>query len=259
VSLDAEDYYIRDGLMVFTEVYHLKRGSCCGNACRHCPYDHVAVAPSQKGAGNQMGEDACEGNDDVAAVYERHARAWTRARGDQLLERAWLDRFLGAMTPGCAILDLGCGSGVPIARYALDCGFRVTGIDASRAMIDLARERTPGGDWHVADMRSLALGRVFGGILAWDSFFHLNHADQRNMFGVFRRHAADAAALLFTSGPSFGESVGSLEGEPLYHASFDESEYRQILDAHGFDVLAHLVEDPDCGGRTVWLARVARR
>lgn len=32
------DYYIENGLWVFTEVYHGKRGYCCGSRCRHCPY-----------------------------------------------------------------------------------------------------------------------------------------------------------------------------------------------------------------------------
>ncbi len=31
------------GYTVLTEYAHLKRGKCCGNACRHCPYDHVNV------------------------------------------------------------------------------------------------------------------------------------------------------------------------------------------------------------------------
>jgi hypothetical protein len=35
---DAEDYYYENGFMVFTEAYHLKRGYCCKNGCRHCPY-----------------------------------------------------------------------------------------------------------------------------------------------------------------------------------------------------------------------------
>jgi len=36
---EGEDYYINeDGLMVFTAKYHLKRGYCCGNGCKHCPY-----------------------------------------------------------------------------------------------------------------------------------------------------------------------------------------------------------------------------
>lgn len=33
-----EDYYFENGLMVFTEAYHLKRGHCCKSGCRHCPY-----------------------------------------------------------------------------------------------------------------------------------------------------------------------------------------------------------------------------
>lgn len=34
-----EDYYFNeDGLMVFTEAYHLKRGHCCKNKCKHCPW-----------------------------------------------------------------------------------------------------------------------------------------------------------------------------------------------------------------------------
>ena len=37
------DYYMEDGLMVFTSWFHLKRGECCGSACRHCPYDHINV------------------------------------------------------------------------------------------------------------------------------------------------------------------------------------------------------------------------
>lgn len=33
------DYYIENGLYVFTAAYLLKRGYCCGSGCRHCPYD----------------------------------------------------------------------------------------------------------------------------------------------------------------------------------------------------------------------------
>jgi hypothetical protein len=32
------DFYIENGLQVWTEFYHLKRGACCGSGCRHCPY-----------------------------------------------------------------------------------------------------------------------------------------------------------------------------------------------------------------------------
>lgn len=38
------DYYINEeGLLTFTSKYLLERGYCCGNGCRHCPYDYEAV------------------------------------------------------------------------------------------------------------------------------------------------------------------------------------------------------------------------
>ena len=41
--IEGEHYYFEGRLMVLTERYHLARGYCCGNACRHCPYDHENV------------------------------------------------------------------------------------------------------------------------------------------------------------------------------------------------------------------------
>ena len=42
--IENKDYYLdENGLMVFTEKYHLERGYCCGNGCRHCPYDYQNV------------------------------------------------------------------------------------------------------------------------------------------------------------------------------------------------------------------------
>ena len=104
-------------------------------------------------------------------------------------------------------------------------------------------------------MRTLTLHRHFDAILAWNSFFHLCPEDQRGMFLIFGRHAGTQAVLMFTSGPSHGEAIGTYKGEPLYHESLDGTEYRLLLDQNGFDVESHVVEDPDCGHLTVWLAR----
>lgn len=191
----------------------------------------------------------------IMGLYERHAAAFDAQRGKSLFERGWLDRFTAMVPPGGTVLDLGCGSGEPIARHLVDSGFRVSGVDSSPAMIAYGRARFPDQDWQVADMRGLALGRRFGGILAWNSFFHLDPGDQRRMFPVFRDHAADGAALMFTSGPSHGVAMGRFEGEPLFHSSLDPAEYRALLEANGFRVVAHRAEDPDCGGHTIWLAQ----
>jgi len=125
----------------------------------------------------------------IIALYERHAHAWDRDRGRVLgVEKTWLDRFTALLPQGASILDLGCGSGEPIARSLIESGFEVAGVDASPTLIGLCRDRFPGREWLVADMRSLALGRRFQGLNAWDSFFHLPHDDQRRMFPIFREH-----------------------------------------------------------------------
>ncbi|MBX2900618.1 MAG: hypothetical protein KF775_13260 [Cyclobacteriaceae bacterium] len=41
------DYYWENGLLVFTEAYHRRRGYCCQSKCRHCPYDNSKSKPSK--------------------------------------------------------------------------------------------------------------------------------------------------------------------------------------------------------------------
>ena len=104
-------------------------------------------------------------------------------------------------------------------------------------------------------MRDLSLDHRFGGIIAWNSFFHLTPDDQQAMWPIFRDHAAPGAALMFTSGPAAGEALGEYRGETLYHASLDPADYEALADAHGFDVVSYVPEDQECGGLTVWLMR----
>ena len=194
----------------------------------------------------------------IIGLYHRHAEYWDRVRGRDLLEKPCLDKFLAQMRPGASILDIGCGSGEPISRYLIEKGCHVTGVDSSPNLIGMCKSRFPNQDWIAADMRTLALSRPFDGILAWDSFFHLSPEDQRKMFSIFMSHAKPGTTLMFTSGSSHGEAIGEFQGEALYHGSLDSSEYRLLLSNNGFDVLSHVVDDPTCGGRTIWFAQLAQ-
>ncbi|HSC54785.1 MAG TPA: DUF5522 domain-containing protein [Phnomibacter sp.] len=47
--IEGEDfYYNADGYVVLTEKFHLDRGECCGNGCKHCPYDYKNVAEPRR-------------------------------------------------------------------------------------------------------------------------------------------------------------------------------------------------------------------
>jgi len=193
--------------------------------------------------------------EDIAGIYERKAREFDAVRSRALFEHNWLERFAALLPVQATVLDLGCGHAEPIAAWLIEKGHSVTGIDTAPSLLALCRQRFPDHDWIEGDMRRVALDKQFNGIVAWDSFFHLTYDDQRAMFASFRDHAAPHAALMFTSGPAHGEATGDHAGEALYHASLAPEEYRALLTANGFDVVAHIANDADCAGHTVWLAQ----
>ena len=190
----------------------------------------------------------------IVGLYEENAATWDRQRPRDLHEAAWLERFAAFLPAGGSVLDIGCGMGEPVARWFIARGYKITGVDSAPSLIALARNRFPAMEWVVADMRRLDLGRVFDGVMAWHSFFHLAHDDQRAMFPIFAAHAVSGAPLMFTSGTSHGEAIGEWMGEPLYHGSLAPEEYRARLAANAFAEIAHTASDPECGGSTVWLA-----
>ena len=193
----------------------------------------------------------------VIPLYDAHAREWAELRAGSQMEQAWLGRFAALLPPRGEVLDVGCGSGEPVALSLTANGFSVCGVDSSPALIALCRERLPDQEWVCADMRSLDLGRAFDGIVLWHSLFHLPPDDQRAMFPRIAAHARPSAALMFTAGDKGGVRVGEWQGEPLYHASLDPLEYDALLKANGFRLLERRLGDPDCGDASVWLAQMS--
>jgi len=191
---------------------------------------------------------------DTQSVYEEYAARWDEQRPRNLYERKWLDRFAASLEPAASILDLGCGAGEPVSRYLIEQDFRLTGVDYSQSMIEIAATRFPKHDWLVQDMRNLQLERQFDGIISWDGFFHLSQDEQRRFFQSLAELLNDNAVLLFTIGTGNGEVTGTVAGQTVYHASLEPDEYRQIMTAHGFGNIEILIEDQDALGRSVLFA-----
>ncbi len=188
----------------------------------------------------------------IIDLYQQNAKAWIELRRYDLFERAWLDRFIGLLSPtNREVLDLGCGSGRPIAGYLIGKNCQMTGIDAAASLIDVAAKTFPEQSWMMADMRQLPPLGQFDGIIAWHSFFHLTPDDQRPMFATFSKLARPGAPLMFTSGTTLGQAIGTFEGQPLYHGSLDTAEYRELLSSTGFEVVNYVENDPACGAANI--------
>jgi len=200
---------------------------------------------------------ACmEGNrQNVFEVYNKIGDWFAENRPQGLIEKYYLDKVIELIPARGNILDVGCGTGIPIMNYFLDNDFTVTGLDASEKMLNIAKSNFPEADLVLSDMRKLNLSKKYDALIAWHSFFHLPAADQPDMFVKFGEHLNPGGILLFTSGSENGEAWGVNGGENLFHASLDTEEYEKLLKKHHFKILIHKINDPGCGNATVWLVQ----
>jgi len=196
------------------------------------------------------GEDICGKYDAIADWFEEQRNSSRR-----LMEKEYLDAVLERLPVHGHILDLGCGTGRPIAKYFITAGHRVTGVDGAPAMIEKCRADFPDMNWFIGLIQDVDFPMEFDAIIAWDSTFHMSMDDQRVIFCIFNKHTRPGGLLLFTSGPGEGEASGEMNGLEFTYASLSPDEYRRLLTANGFQILKHTVEDPECGGHTVWLAQ----
>jgi 2-polyprenyl-3-methyl-5-hydroxy-6-metoxy-1,4-benzoquinol methylase len=193
--------------------------------------------------------------DKVYEAYEEIVNWFDDARTKTLMESEYLNLIVNSVPAGGSILDLGCGTGEPIAKFFIAKGFKVTGVDGSQKMIELCKKRFPSERWIISDMRDINLNQRFDVVLAWHSFFHLDPDGQRKMFRLFDAHIKRGGILAFTSGVKEDEGWSDNGGQQLYHASLSTNEYEKLLNKNSFKVLLHKVHDPECGEATVWVAQ----
>jgi SAM-dependent methyltransferase len=136
-----------------------------------------------------MGTSAVQGQ-----LWGGRARDWAEVQESTVasLFESVLDR-IGA-GPGRRVLDIGCGAGL-FCQMAARRGAQVAGLDASEAMIQIARERTPGGDFRVGEMEELPFGdHEFDAVTGFNSFQYA--ASPVNALRKARRVARSGATVI---------------------------------------------------------------
>ena len=193
----------------------------------------------------------------IADIYERHAVRFDARRrsAKTFMEAGWMARFLALAAPEGRILDLGCGSGYPIAALLIDHGRQVEGVDIAQAMIALCRKTWPEQSWRVGDMRTVTLSGPYAGALAWHSSFHLPGLDQAHLIARIGAALAPGAPFMFTSGDGEGVAWGDMFGDRLFHASLAPEHFETALKEAGLEVIDRVFWDDSCGGASVWLTR----
>jgi SAM-dependent methyltransferase len=137
---------------------------------------------------------------------------------------------------GATVLDLGCGTGVPITKTLIERGFNVYGVDASPSMIAAFRARFPTIPVQCAAVEdSDFFGRTFEGVVSWGLFFLLDPEVQRRMIAKVAAVLPIGGRLLFTA-PSQSCSWTDAMTERT-SISLGHEGYRNSLEAEGMSLV----------------------
>ena len=90
----------------------------------------------------------------VRRGYDALSDRYAAAHPEETKYRSWIEDLLGRLPVGATVVDLGCGTGVPVARALAQAGHRVTGIDVSGVQVARARQRVPGAQFRQGDLTS---------------------------------------------------------------------------------------------------------
>ena len=173
----------------------------------------------------------------VKTGYNEMALAYHEQR-DQFKNQDLLARFLTHLPAGAALLDVGCGSGMPVARFLADAGCIVTGIDLSSSMLTLARAHVPEATFLEMDMGKLTFSEAsFDGVSAFYSVFHVPRASHRSIFEAFYRVLKPGGVLLLSSGSTDWEGVEAFHGHTMYWSHYGPRKTRALVEQAGFAVL----------------------
>jgi SAM-dependent methyltransferase len=199
----------------------------------------------------------------VAAGYDAIAetyRDWAEADDWPRLE--WLALLEAELPDGSAVLELGCGAGVPVTRRLAE-RHRVTAVDLSARQIELARSNAPAATFVHGD--ALAVELPAASFDAAVSLYLTGHVPRDEQLELVRRVArwlrpGGLLLMTLTQGASDGVVEADWLGAPMFFAGEEPETSLARVRASGFDVLrAEFVPQVEFGQEVRFLWLLARR
>ncbi|WP_426402885.1 class I SAM-dependent methyltransferase [Streptomyces sp. R-07] len=191
-----------------------------------------------------MREDGSEEALSAAELFDGLGITYERAFGHLPAQLAAVDWLTERLSGKARVLDVGSGTGRPVAERLVRSGHDVTGIDVSRTMVELAREQVPGARFEQCGVHEFDAPR--GSFDAVCGFFPLLMMTRAEASAALERMAgwlAPGGYLVTATVPADVEGV-EIEwmGRRARVSSFSAEEYvRRLREECGLDVLHHAV------------------
>ena len=160
--------------------------------------------------------------------------------------------LLRRLPPGARVLDVGSGTGRPVAADLTAAGHAVTGLDVSSRMIEIAREQVPGSTFVQVDVRRwTSPDASWDAVCAFFPFLQMPRADTEAVLARIGRWLVPGGWFALVTVPMDGEGVPlDFFGSRVEITSFSPTALRERVEAAGLEVVdTHLeVFQPDKPG-----------
>lgn len=157
-----------------------------------------------------------------------------------------LDIFVQNLPKNGKVLDAGCGAGEPVARFMVDHGLTVTGIDISEEILKIAKKSVPEADFQVMDLTDLSFeDESFDGIAAFYSVIHVPREEHEQIFSEFNRILKQNGLILVTMGAEEweGEEEDLIEGHRMFWSHYSPEESKAIIEKAGFEIISDTIKE----------------
>lgn len=149
-----------------------------------------------------------------------------------------------ALSPGAAVIDLGCGPGFPITEVLVAQGLNVFAVDAAPSFVEAFRRHLPNTPVICESVQdSTFFSRTFDAALAWGLMFLLSPDDQRHLIHKIAGTLVSGGKLLFTSCGGDDPLVWRDTMTGLESRSLGATEYRRQLSAAGLSLIGEYEDE----------------
>jgi ubiquinone/menaquinone biosynthesis C-methylase UbiE len=171
-----------------------------------------------------------KGYDKIAEVYQADRR--------RLGNMKQLREFAGLLPKNAKVLDVGCGAGVPVARFLVESGFHVVGIDFSEEMLKLARKNVAQAEFISKNMTRLDfVDDSFDGLTAFYSIIHVPREKHSDLFASLHRILKPEGIMLATMGPDEWEATDEYYGTSMFWSHYSPEKSLQLIKDAGFQTI----------------------
>jgi 2-polyprenyl-3-methyl-5-hydroxy-6-metoxy-1,4-benzoquinol methylase len=171
----------------------------------------------------------------------------------------WLTQLQERVPGGGAILDLGCGCGVPLARDLAASGYKMTGVDLSAVQVKRARRLVPAARFLQADAAQVSFApSSFDAVVSLYALIHMPIDEQPALLGRIGRWLRPGGWFLATTGQRAwtGTKDGWLGGEaPMWWSQADAATYRTWIEQADLAVVDQEVVPEGDGVHALFWAR----